>query len=403
MSRYAVVTTVPEFHERLVSAAAGPLEGEIHNWHGDNFPSGAQALMQQMPDPRMLDVLILGPGAPLEDALTLAGEFEVQHPEVSVLLVAQPSPSLLLSAMRAGIRDIVEPSADVASLSVLLHRAVRSAAIRRRGLNSASTSEGSGGANGRVIAVISPKGGAGKTTIASNLAIGLAATAPHATVLLDLDLQFGDVASALSITPDHSVTDAVHGPARRDTMVLKSFLSAHPTGLFALCAPDLPGTADQVSGDDVSHLLDQLASQYRYVIVDTSPGLSEHTLAALDKSTDFVFVSGMDVPSVRGLRKELDVLRELGLTPVSRHIVLNCADQRDGLSLADVETTLGTKVDLVIPPSRSVRLSTNQGAPLLLSKRRDPATKALRRLLSRFAAPTAPVASGRARHRGGKR
>lgn len=401
MSRYAVITTVPEFHDRLQNAATGALDGEIHSWGGEGFPSGAQEVVEQLADPRLLDVLILGPGVPLDEALQLADQFEVQHPEVSVLLAAPPSPALVLSAMRAGIRDVVEPDADIASLSVLLHRATRSAAIRRRAA-SLSSGESTSSANGRVIAVISPKGGAGKTTVASNLAVGLAASAPHATVLVDLDLQFGDVASALTISPDHSVTDAVHGPARRDTMVLKSFLSAHPSGLFALCAPDLPGTADQVTGDDVSHLLDQLASQYRYVIVDTSPGLSEHTLATLDKATDFVFVSGMDVPSVRGLRKELDVLRELGLTPITRHIVLNSADQRDGLTLADVENTLGVKVDVVIPSSRAVRLSTNQGAPLLQTKRRDPASKALRKLLLRFAPPVASSSRGRGRHRGGK-
>ncbi|MHA7295305.1 AAA family ATPase [Arthrobacter sp. HLT1-21] len=325
----------------------------------------------------------------------------MQHPEVSVLLATTPSPTIVLSAMRAGIRDVVEPEADVADLSVLLHRATRSAAIRRRAA-SLSSGETGGSSNGRVIAVVSPKGGAGKTTVASNLAVGLAASAPHATVLVDLDLQFGDVASSLSITPDHSVTDAVHGPARRDTMVLKSFLSAHPTGLFALCAPNLPDSADQVTGEDVSHLLDQLASQYRYVIIDTSPGLTDHTLAALDKATDYVFVSGMDVPSVRGLKKELDVLRELGLTPITRHIVLNSADQRDGLTLADVETTLGARVDVVIPPSRPIRVSTNQGSPLLQGKKRDPASKALRKLLLRFAPPVITSTKAKGRHRGGK-
>ncbi|MHA7141369.1 AAA family ATPase [Arthrobacter sp. Sr33] len=401
MSRYAIVTTAPEFHQRLKEAASGALEGEIHAWVGGGFPSGSRELVDQLPDPRLLDVLILGPGVPLDDALALADQFEVQFPEVSVLLATTPSPSVVLSAMRAGIRDVVEPEADVADLSVLLHRATRSAAIRRRAA-SLSSGESSSSANGRVIAVVSPKGGAGKTTVASNLAVGLAGTAPHATVLVDLDLQFGDVASALSISPDHSVTDAVHGPARRDTMVLKSFLSAHPTGLFALCAPDLPDSADDVTGEDVAHLLDQLASQYRYVIVDTSPGLSDHTLATLDKATDYVFVSGMDVPSVRGLRKELDVLKELGLTPIHRHIVLNSADQRDGLTLADVEATLGTKVDIVIPSSRPVRISTNQGLPLLQGKKRDPASKALRRLLLRFNPPAAVSPKGRGRHRGGK-
>ena len=133
MSRYTIVTTAPDFQQRLQDAASGALEGDIHAWVGSSFPSGAQELVDQLPDPRLLDVLILGPGVPLDAALLLADEFEVQHPEVSVLLATTPSPSVVLSAMRAGIRDVVEPEADVADLSVLLHRATRSAAMRRRG------------------------------------------------------------------------------------------------------------------------------------------------------------------------------------------------------------------------------------------------------------------------------
>ncbi|MHA7208940.1 AAA family ATPase [Arthrobacter sp. MDT1-65] len=398
MSRYAVITTDPDYTLRLRAAATDALEGEVHTWGGASFPAQPQDVLAQLNQPNLLDVLVLGPGVPLEQALTLAVAFEVQRPEVAVLLVATPTPDVVLAAMRAGVRDVVEPEADTAALSVLLHRAVRSAAIRRRTVD-AGGQPGTGGSTGRVIAVVSPKGGAGKTTVASNLAVGLAATAPHGTVLVDLDLQFGDVASALSISPEHSVADVVHGPARRDTMVLKSFLSAHPTGLYALCAPSTPDTAEQMTGDDIAHLIEQLAGQYRFVVIDTAPGLSDHTLAAMDKATDFVFVSGMDVPSVRGMRKEFDVLAELGMVPLKRHVVLNAADPRGGVSLEDVKATLGVGVDVIIPSSRALRLSTNQGIPLLQRKARDRASKALRALVARFALPVTPVRKGGARHR----
>ncbi|WP_043440681.1 AAA family ATPase [Arthrobacter sp. L77] len=403
MSRYAVISTHPDILQRFQAAATGVLAGEVHAWQGASFPAEPQEVLAQLTHPVFLDVLVLGPGVPLERALHLATAFEVQRPEVAVLLVAPPTPDVVLAAMRAGIRDVVEPDADPDAISVLLHRAVRSAAIRRRSLDTGGET-GTGGTTGRVIAVISPKGGAGKTTIASSLAIGLASSAPHGTVLVDLDLQFGDVASALAISPEHSVSDAVHGPARRDTMVLKSFLSAHPTGLYALCAPSSPDTAEQVTADDVTHLLEQLASQYRYVVVDTAPGLSDHTLAALDKASDFVFVTGTDVPSVRGMRKELDILSELGMYPLKRHLVLNAADARGGVSRQDVEAALGVEVDVIIPASRAVRLATNQGIPLTQRTGRDRASKAMRALVARFTAPAASTPStrkGTARHRVG--
>jgi pilus assembly protein CpaE len=311
-------------------------------------------------------------------------------------LAAKPDPDVVLAALRSGVRDLLEPDADAAGIAALLQRAVQRAARSRTApLDQAQTA----GAAGRVIAVVSPKGGVGKTTVASNLAIGLAKSAPHGTVLVDLDLQFGDVGSALAISAEHSVTDAVHGPARRDTMVLKTFLSAHPSGLYALCAPESPDTAEELTGDDVTHLLEQLASQYRYVVVDTAPGLSDTTLAALDKASDFVFVSGPDVPGVRGMRKELDVLAELGMHPLKRHMVLNGADFKAGVSLRDVETALGTSVDVVIPHSRAVAISTNQGSPLLNGSVRGPATKALQKLLARFVAPVAPPRRYGPRHR----
>ena len=398
MSRYLVVTDDPGLLDRVRTAATGPLDGTVQRWQGSRLPSGPADVRSQLERPAELDVLILGPGMPLDVALSLAVSFDAEFPEVAVLLAAKPEPHVVLAALRAGVRDLLEPEADAAEIATLLHRAVQSAARHRTSpLDEAQTKV----AAGRIIAVVSPKGGVGKTTVASNLAVGLAKSAPHGAVLVDLDLQFGDVGSALAISPEHSVSDAVHGPARRDTMVLKTFLSAHPSGLYALCAPESPDKAEELTGEDVTHLLEQLASQYRYVVVDTAPGLSDTTLAALDKASDFVFVSGPDVPGVRGMRKELDVLAELGMHPLKRHMVLNGADFKAGVSLRDVETALGTSVDVVIPHSRAVALSTNQGSPLLNGTVRGPATKALQKLLARFVAPVAPPRRFGPRHRVG--
>ncbi len=403
MSRYLLVTTDPGFMLRLEGAASGELAGGIHQWRGDAFPHGPEVLLAQQLGSSLPEVVILGPGVPEEEALQLAAGLDREHPGISVLLVSAAGPEITLAAMRAGIRDVLDPTAGPAEVTALLHRAVQANAQRRAVLTPLPNAPEGGGAKGRVIAVISPKGGAGKTTVASNLAVGLASSAPHSVVLVDLDLQFGDVANAMQITPEQSLAEAVLGPAQRDTMVLKSYLSAHPAGVYALCAPESPAAEAAISGEDVTHLLEQLAGHYRYVVIDTGAGLSEHTLAALDRATDYVFVAGMDVPSIRGLRKELDVLKALGMVPAAQHIVINSADPRDGLSLHDVETTLGHKADVVIPFRREVRLSTNQGKPLLQGKRRDKASKELIRLVNRFMPAPVPAASrnSNARHRRG--
>jgi pilus assembly protein CpaE len=253
---------------------------------------------------------------------------------------------------------------------------------------------------GRVITIASPKGGVGKTTVSTNLAIGLTAAAPQSTVLVDLDVQFGDVASALGLVPEYSLPDAVHGPAAEDTMVLKTFLTQHPSGLFAVCGSENPAAGDTVSAEDVTRLLAALAREFRYVVVDTAPGLSAQTLAALDRASDVIMLSSMDVPGVRGLRKELDVLRELCMIPAGRQVVMNFGDPKGGLSVRDVELAIGTGVDVVLPRSSSVPPSTNQGVPLVQSgRRRDPMVKELRRLVARFAATPLKAPRGRAKHR----
>ena len=136
-------------------------------------------------------------------------------------------------------------------------------------------------------------------------------------------------------------------------MVLKTFLTQHPSGLYAVCGAESPAAGDTVTADDVTRLLAALSREFRYVVVDTAPGLSEQTLAALDRATDVVMLTSMDVPGVRGLRKELDVLRELCMIPAGRHVVMNFADPKGGLSVRDVETTIGTGVDVVLPRSKA--------------------------------------------------
>ena len=145
--------------------------------------------------------------------------------------------------MRAGIRDILSPDAEPAQIRVMLERACQSFASRNR----TAAVSAAGGPKGLVIGVFSPKGGVGKTTIATNIAIGLGKVAPMSVVIVDLDLQFGDVASGLYLHPEHTVTDAVSSAASHDSLVLKAFLTVHPGSIYALCAPRSPEEADDIT------------------------------------------------------------------------------------------------------------------------------------------------------------
>jgi pilus assembly protein CpaE len=141
---------------------------------------------------------------------------------------------------------------------------------------------------------------------------------------------------------------------------------------------------DRITGAHVSHLLEQLRKEFRYIVVDTAPGLGEHVLATLEQATDAVWICGMDVPSIRGMRTGFQILEELNLSPERRHIVLNMADRRAGLTLKDVEASVGAPVDVVLPRSKNLPYSTNKGVPVLQDGSKDPASKGLRQLVERF-------------------
>ena len=389
MSRILLATTSADLEDRvrkatngaLLSLPLGPLPPD---------PAHVFAHLDTSSPPK---VVVLDAVAEPQTALQLAAQFDAECPAISVILVSEPTPEVGLAAMRVGVRDILHPAADVTDIRQVLHHAYSAATDRGLALEKASAAQATDNASartGKVITIVSPKGGVGKTTIATNVAVGLAKTAPHSTVLVDLDVQFGDVASALDLEPEYSLPDAVQGPASRDAMVLKTFLTKHETGLYVICGPRTPADADGISGQDVSRLLQMLAAEFSYVVVDTSPGLSDHTLAALDQTTDLVLLTSMDVPGVRGLRKELDALGQLDLLPASRHVVLNFTDTRAGLSVADVEATIGTSIDIRLPRSKATQTSVNQGLPLLQNGARDPMAKELRGLVSRFA--PAPLA-----------
>ncbi|WP_206446197.1 AAA family ATPase [Agrococcus sp. KRD186] len=330
------------------------------------------------------DVIILDTADDPERALSLAARFDQELPGTGIILAGNIA-TLSPAAMRVGARDVLAPDSDVDAVRLAIEH-VTSLAIQRRLLHPEPSGAASGGGVlGRVLTVLSPKGGAGKTTVAVNLAIGLAGAGVGPVVLVDLDVQFGDVATALNIDPEFTLEDVVRGAALRDPIALKTHLSRHESGLSVVCAPESAAVADTITPEQVGALLQMLATQFRFVVVDTAAGLNATTLAALDQTTDPLLLSTLDVMGGRGLRKEMSTLRELGMLTSARQVVLNFADPRSGLSVADVESTIQASVDLTLPHSRAVTASMNTGVPLILQKPRDPVAKQLLKLLHHYA------------------
>ncbi|HVL98857.1 MAG TPA: AAA family ATPase [Egibacteraceae bacterium] len=382
-SRIVLATTDPDYERRLRSAYAGALNGDLRTLSDEVLGLPASQIVEAIAGGSSpVEVLALGPGLPVEESLELARRFDLDHPEVSVVLITRPSADLWAKAARSGVRDILDPDADSAELLDVMERASQSAVRRRASF--AGDPDAADATPGHIITIVSPKGGSGKTTVATNLAVGLAQVAPGEAVIVDLDLQFGDVAGALQLIPEHTMADAARTPDLLDATALKVLLTPHSSGLYALCAPDSPAEGELITGEAVTAILRRLSENFRYVIIDSSAGLTEATLSALEASTDIMLMCSMDVPSVRSLRKVVVALDQLHMTSQRRHLVLNRADTRVGMSAQDVEATVGLPVDVAVASSRAVPLAINQGIPLVLSDAKHPVSKQLAQLVGRF-------------------
>jgi pilus assembly protein CpaE len=376
MSLVIVAAAHADFEERVRSMLPRSLDYTVQAWERPLVDAAdVKALADRSPA-----AVILGPDLGPDAAFNLAAHFDRFYPAISVLVVAVPGPDTWQRALNTGTRAIISPDASDAELQSCLDQALEVA--RRRSGNGASSATGKA-PRGRVITVMSPKGGSGKTIVSTNLAVGLAAQYPGNVVLVDLDLQFGDVSYALGVSPQHTIADAVSGLDDLDATTLKVFLTRHRSGLYVLCAPDEPAAGEEIPATTTATVIGLLASEFGYVVIDTPGGLTEHTLAALDLSTDVILLADLDVPSVRNIRKALDALDMLGMQSPRRHFVLNRADSRVGLSKPDVFATVGLPIDLELPSSRHVPLSLNEGRPLLSDNPRSPTARRLAELVER--------------------
>lgn len=372
--------TTDSFARHLYEALDGDLRGQLRMWPDSVVdPGGLHAALAA--DPLLL---VMGPGLVDDVALGLAEQVDAERSDVGVILIQQADSPRLEDALAAGVRGVLSQKADAETIRATFAKAVaaaeRHAGGKGRGPEAVET-------RSQVTTVISPKGGAGKTVLSTNLAVGLASTSPRGVVLVDLDLQFGDVAYALGLRPRHTIFDAVTGSTALEITTLKVFLTHHQSDLYALCAPDDPARGEAVDVEAVREIVALLAADFDHVVVDTGAGLIEHTLATLDLSTEVVLLADMDVPSVRHLTKVVSALDRLGMTSPRRHIVLNRADARVGLSMPDVAAAAGLDVGLEIPLSKQIPVSINEGVPIILSNPRNPVTRKMWELVERLGGP----------------
>jgi pilus assembly protein CpaE len=240
---------------------------------------------------------------------------------------------------------------------------------------------------GRIISIYSAKGGVGKTTIAVNLAAELGKERDRKVVLVDLDLQFGDVAIMLDTSPVRTIADIAR-EEEVDSETVEACLLKHNTGISVLASPLRPEQGETVAGRHVLAILKLLAESYDFVIVDLAQRLDDISLAGLDMADIILLVASTDLPSIKNAKASIEIMESLGYESKMIKLALSRPSREHGLDISEIEKTLKRKVDVQIPnEERVVFPSVNKGAPFTISSPTAKVSVAIRELAKIISPP----------------
>jgi pilus assembly protein CpaE len=331
-------------------------------------------------------VVVLGPSCATDADLADADELVRTHRETGTVLVAgELSTALLQQALRAGVRDVLAAPVDTGQLTQAVGRVASTLAPASPPIGGFDE-EIDGTELGQVITVFSTKGGAGKSVIASNLAVVLAQRSEKPVVLVDADLQFGDLAVMLKLAPQHTIVDAVSAIQKLDAPLLQSLLVRHEaSGLLVLPAPLEPAFADQIGAEEMVRIVEVLRTFASHVIVDTPAYFNDVVLGLIDTSDDVLLVAGMDIPNIKNVKIGLQTLRLLNTPMEKLHLVLNRSNSKVKLEIGEVEKTLQVKAESLVPSDIVVPQAVNKGAPVVLTAPKSGVSKAIEELADLFA------------------
>jgi pilus assembly protein CpaE len=297
-----------------------------------------------------------------------------------VVMTDTPANGFLRSVFEAGADDVITLPQSPQEVAFNLQKVI----ARRKGLTMP------GRASAALIPILGPKGGTGKTLVATNLAVALAQRDAN-VVLVDLDLQFGDIGLALGLSPERTMYDLMKAGPPFDHDKLDRHLIRHSSGVKVLIAPTRPDQASAVSVEYLRDIYASLRTMCDAVIVDTPPGFTSEVIATIDVSSDVCMVGMLDSLSLKNTKLGLETLDLMGYDTEHIALVLNRADSRVGITPDDVSTIVGRGPDVSIPSDREIPRSINEGTPIVAAKQSSGAAKAFRDLADRYAKTPAPA------------
>ena len=234
----------------------------------------------------------------------------------------------------------------------------------------------------RTVAVYSPKGGVGTTTIATNIAVAAAVRRRDKVVLVDLALQFGGVATHLNLSPKLTIEDVIRDDAAlREPELLRTYTTQHASGLHVLAAPATPQAADLVTADHITLILGTLLEAYESVVIDAGSTLDERVMTAFERAETILLPVYPEMSALKAVSSLLDYLNEAGSMGLKSSFVLNNAFAGEILKVRDVEAALGSRISMDLPYDPFVYLkAVNEGVPVVVGAPQSPAAERLTRL-----------------------
>jgi len=329
------------------------------------------------------DVILMDINMPDMDGITATEIIANTVPESPIIMMSvQGEQDYLRRSMLAGAREfLVKPFSADELVNAIRHVHEIEKVKRARYQQAAPPSGGgAGGQNltaaigperGKIITFFSPKGGVGRTTIATNLAVALHQSTGKPVVLVDGSLPFGDIAVILNMSPKaKTIADLVGSFEQVDAEVLETVLVQHSTGIKVLLAPPTPEAAELITGANIKKVLETLRESYAYIVVDTWPSFQEQVLTMLDVADVILTLMTLEITSLKNVRVFMEIAEKLGYDDQKVQLVANRNDSSGGIKASDVEASLARKIPhTIVSDGRALVLAVNRGVPFVISHR----------------------------------
>lgn len=341
-------------------------------------------------------VILMDINMPDMDGITATEIISNTVPESPIIMMSvQGEQDYLRRSMLAGAREfLVKPFSADELINSIRHVHELEKVRRARYAPVQQPAAASGGAvlapqreTGKIITFFSPKGGVGRTTIATNLAVALHQSTEKPVVLVDGSLPFGDIAVILNMSPKaKTVADLVGSFEQADADVIESVLVQHSTGIKVLLAPPTPESTELITGANIKHVLELLRERYAYIVVDTWPSFQEQVITMLDVADVILTLMTLEITSLKNVRVFMEIAEKLGYTEDKVQLVANRNDSSGGIKASDVEASLARKIPhTIVSDGRTLVLAVNRGVPFVISHRDSQVSKDIFTLAAKLA------------------